>query len=69
MSMVSRDHCLAPTRSVDVPVDGAGGRYERLSRNCRRSRAQTNRLLALGIAGGICDGSESCDDATETVAG
>jgi Animal haem peroxidase len=63
------DHCLAPSRSVDTPVDGASGRYERLFPELTALEGESDALLALGSAGGICDGGESCEDATETAAG
>jgi hypothetical protein len=63
------DHCLAPSRSVDAPVDGASGRYERLFPELTALEGEGEALLALGTAGGICDGSESCEDAAETAAG
>jgi hypothetical protein len=63
------DHCLAPSRSVDAPVDGAAGRYERLFPELPALAADGEGLLALGIAGGICDGGEACEDASETAAG
>jgi Animal haem peroxidase len=63
------DHCLAPSRSVDAPVDGAAGRYERLFPHLPPLAGESDALLALGTAGGICDGGESCEDATETAAG
>jgi hypothetical protein len=63
------DHCLAPSRSVDAPVDGASGRYERLFPDLTALAGEGDALLALGSAGGICDGGESCEDAIETAAG
>jgi hypothetical protein len=63
------DHCLAPSRSVDAPVDGASGRYERLFPDLTALAGEDDALLALGTAGGICDGGESCEDASETAAG
>jgi hypothetical protein len=63
------DHCLAPSRSVDAPVGGATGRYERLFPELTALAGEGEALLALGTAGGICDGSEGCEDATETAAG
>jgi hypothetical protein len=63
------NHCLAPSRPVDAPVDGASGRYERLFPDLRALEGEGDALLALGAAGGICDGSKSCEDATETAAG
>jgi hypothetical protein len=62
-------HCLAPSRSVDTPVDGAAGRYERLFPELPALAGEEDALLALGAAGGICDGGESGDDAAETAAG
>jgi hypothetical protein len=63
------DHCLAPSRSVDAPVGGASGRYERLFPELSPLAGEDDALLALGAAGGICDAGESCEDATETAAG
>jgi hypothetical protein len=64
------DHCLAPSRSVDAPVeDGASGRYGRLFPELAPLDGESQALLALGTAGGICDGGETCEDATETAAG
>jgi Animal haem peroxidase len=62
-------HCLAPTRSVDAPVDGAAGRYGRLFPELPPLAGEADALLALGRSGGLCDGGESCTDATETAAG
>ena len=62
--------CLAPSRSIDAPLDdGASGRYERLFPELTALEGEDEALLALGTAGGICDGGESCEDATETAAG
>jgi hypothetical protein len=63
------DHCLAPSRPVDAPVAGESGRYERLFPHLAALQGEDDALLALGAAGGICDGSEGCEDATETAAG
>jgi heme peroxidase len=63
------NHCLAPSRSVDAPVDRASGSYERLFPELTALEGEADALLALGTAGGICDGGESCEDATETAAG
>jgi Animal haem peroxidase len=67
--MTLSDHCLAPARSVDAPVDGAAGRYERLFPQLPALADEEDALLALGTAGGVCDGGESCTDAIETSAG
>ena len=63
------DHCLAPSRSVDVPIDGDSGRYERLFPELPALAGEDDALLLLGSSGGFCDGGENCDDATETAAG
>ena len=63
------DHCLAPSRTVDAPVDGGAGHYERLFPHLEPLEGEGDALLALGAAGGICDGGESCEDATETAGG
>jgi Animal haem peroxidase len=67
--MTLSDHCLAPVRAVDAPVDGAAGRYERLFPELPALSGEEDALLALGTAGGVCDGGESCTDAIETAAG
>jgi Animal haem peroxidase len=66
---VGGNHCLAPARSVDAPVDGASGRYERLFPNLPALAGEDEALLALGRAGGLCDGGDRCTDAIETAAG
>jgi Animal haem peroxidase len=63
------DHCLAPSRTVDAPVDGAEDRYGRLFPDLPALEGEGDALLALGAAGGICDGGETCEDAVETAAG
>jgi hypothetical protein len=63
------DHCLAPSRTVDAPADGAAGRYGRLFPELPPLVGESEALLALGTAGGICDGGETCDDAVDTAAG
>jgi hypothetical protein len=66
-----RDHCLAPSRTVDAPVEGAGGHYERLFPGLPGLTGADEALLALGVGGGVCDGGEAadCDDAPGTAAG
>ena len=61
--------CLAPTRLVDAPVDGTAGRYGRLFPELPALEGEDEALLALGTAGGVCDGGDSCPDAIETAAG
>jgi DnaK suppressor protein len=54
---------------VDAPVDGSSGRYERLFPELAPLGGEGEALLALGTVGGVCDGGETCEDATETAAG
>jgi hypothetical protein len=58
----ARDHCLAPSRSVDAPVD-QGARYGRLFPELPGLSVDDDTLLALGVLGGICDGGSDCEDA------
>lgn len=55
----ARDLCLAPGRTIDAPVT-QGGRYGRMFPDLAAAVFDDNRLLALGIEGGICDGG-ACD--------
>ena len=57
-----RDHCLAPSRSTDAPRD-PGERYGRLFPDLPALSIDDDALLALGVAGGICDGGSACTDA------
>jgi hypothetical protein len=59
---VARDHCLAPARSLGAPV--YGGTYTRLFAELPGLVGDETLLHALGAAGGVCDGSEGCIDAT-----
>jgi len=59
-----RDHCLAPTRTVDAPL-GYGGKYGRLFSDLPVLECDDEALLALGDAGGVCDSAADCPDATE----
>lgn len=68
-AMVGGGHCLAPSRTVDAPVDGATDRYSRLFPELPPMDGDNDVLLALGAAGGICDGGEYCGYAGETAAG
>jgi len=68
-AMVGGGHCLAPSRSVDAPVDGATDRYSRLFPALAPIEGDNEVLLALGAAGGICDGGDTCGYARETAAG
>jgi hypothetical protein len=55
----ARDLCLAAGRTIDAPVT-EGGRYERMFPDLPAAVLDDDRLLALGIEGGICDGG-ACD--------
>jgi Animal haem peroxidase len=57
-----RDHCLAPSRTIDAPLD-PGGRYGRLFPDLPGLSVDDDALLALGVRGGICDGGTACVDA------
>jgi Animal haem peroxidase len=63
------DHCLAPARSVDTPGGGASGGYGRLFPELPALAGEGEALLALGTAGGVCDGGDNGRDAMETAAG
>jgi hypothetical protein len=62
-------HCLAPERTIDAPVDGAAGRYSRLFPDLPPIERENDEVIALGVTGGVCDGGDACDDATDTAAG
>jgi hypothetical protein len=51
----ARDLCLAPGRAIDAPVV-LGGRYGRMFTDLPAASFDDDRLLALGLAGGVCDG-------------
>lgn len=68
-ALIGGDHCLAPERSVDAPIDGMAGRYSRLFEGLPPLEGENEALLALGAAGGVCDGGGDCADAAETAAG
>ena len=57
-----RDHCLAPSRSLD-PAGGPGARYGRLFPTLPPLSVEEDALLALGVVGGVCDGDTACVDA------
>jgi hypothetical protein len=68
-TMIGGDHCLAPARTVDAPIDGASGRYSRLFPDLPPLMGENEALLSLGAAGGVCDGGDACPAAVETAAG
>jgi len=55
----ARDLCLAPGRTIDAPIV-EGGRYGRMFPDLPAASFDDERLLALGVAGGFCDGT-ACD--------
>jgi len=63
----ARDLCLAPGRTIDAPVV-EGGRYGRMFADLPAASFDADRLLALGMAGGICDGGR-CDADSHVEAG
>ncbi len=70
-----RDHCLAPSRTIDAPTPGAGTRaYGRLFPDLAPLVADEAALWALGGPTGACDAApfadpEGGDDAPGTAAG
>src|SRR4051794_17392821 len=66
----ARDHCLAPSRTVDAPTDGA--RYGRMLPHLPALEENLPALETAGQTGGICDAAAllgragtASDDATE----
>src|SRR4051794_10102390 len=57
-----RDHCLAPDRPVDAPIAPVEGRYGRAFPDLPALEADDDALLALGVVGGLCDGSDATGD-------
>jgi hypothetical protein len=68
-ALVGSGHCLAPSRTVDAPLDGASDRYSRLFPGLAPFEGDNAALLALGAAGGICDAGGICGYARQTAAG
>jgi hypothetical protein len=64
-----RDHCLAPDRPVDAPIAPVEGRYGRAFPDLPALDGDDEALLALGSAGGLCDGSDSTGDDGSAAAG
>ena len=67
VSHPARDLCLAPGRTIDAPVV-EGGHYGRLFVDLPPATFDEDRLLALGVDGGICDGG-ACDTESHIEAG
>jgi hypothetical protein len=70
--MPHRDHCLAPSRTVDAPLGPHA--YGRLFPDLPPLASEEAALWAVGGPGGACDGGpfadpEGGDDAVETAAG
>jgi Animal haem peroxidase len=67
-----RDYCLAPSRAIDAPLAGAGGKYGRLFPQLPPLDTDEDLLYRLGDVGGVCDegpvavggGDASGDDAS-----
>ena len=57
-----RDHCLAPDRPIDAPIAPVEGRYGRAFPDLPPLTGDDAALLALGAAGGMCDGSDATGD-------
>jgi hypothetical protein len=66
---LARDHCLAPSRTLDAPLEGASGRYARLFEDLEPLSGDEERLLGLGLPGGVCDAGPDCEDAVDVAAG
>ena len=64
-----RDHCLAPERAIDAPIAPIGGRYGRAFPDLPALGGEQAALLALGAAGGLCDGSDATGDDGVAAAG
>jgi heme peroxidase len=63
----ARNICLAAGRTIDAPVV-EGGRYGRMFPDLPSATFDDERLLALGVDGGICDGG-ACDTESRVEAG
>jgi hypothetical protein len=57
-----RDHCLAPDRPIDAPIAPVEGRYGRAFPDLPPLTGDAAALLALGSAGGLCDGTDATGD-------
>jgi Animal haem peroxidase len=64
-----RDHCLAPDRPVDAPIAPVEGRYGRAFEHLPALEGDGAALLALGAAGGLCDGTDATGDDGAAAAG
>jgi Animal haem peroxidase len=67
---IARDHCLAPARSIDAPLQGTSGKYGRLFPEVARFTADEEFLIRLGQRDGPCDtGPDTGDDDAGVAAG
>jgi hypothetical protein len=64
-----RDHCLAPDRPIDAPIAPVEGRYGRALPDLPALEGDDAALLALGAAGGLCDGTDATGDDGTAAAG
>jgi Animal haem peroxidase len=64
-----RDYCLAPDRPVDAPLAPVEGRYGRVFEDLPALEGDGAALLALGAAGGLCDGTDATGDDGSAAAG
>ncbi len=64
-----RDYCLAPDRPIDAPVAPVEGRYGRAFPDLPALEGDDAALLALGAAGGLCDGADATGDDGTAAAG
>jgi Animal haem peroxidase len=64
-----RGSCLAPSRAIDAPLDGAADKYERLFPDLPPITDDEERLLGLTGTGSICDAGDVCPDAVGVAAG
>jgi hypothetical protein len=64
-----RDHCLAPDRPIDAPIAPVEGRYGRAFADLPALEGDAAALLALGAAGGLCDGADATGDDGTAAAG
>lgn len=68
-NLVGGGHCLAPSRTVDAPIDAAAGLYSRLFPELPAVEEDNTALLSLGVAGALCDAGEACDYGETVAAG
>ncbi len=59
---IARDHCLAPSRTIDAPLRGVSGKYGRLFPSVAPFTADEDFLIRLGQSEGLCDGGPDAND-------